>query len=129
DSARSFSYELFRQTVQSDSTSNVFISPLGVSMALGMTLNGAATETRQAMKETLHLQGMDMKSINEAYSGLIELLISADPKVKMKLANSVWTRRGYEDKESYKEEIRKYFRARIESLDFPDLSEANKIYN
>ncbi|HET6528693.1 MAG TPA: serpin family protein [Balneolaceae bacterium] len=127
ESAGSFSYELFHQTVQADSASNIFISPLSVSMALGMTLNGSSGETRQAMKETLHLQDMDMASINESYSGLIKLLTSADPKVKMKLANSVWIRQGFEVKERFKEVVKKYFKARVESLDFSDPSAVDKI--
>ena len=124
---RSFSYDIFRRTVAQDSTNNVFISPLSVSMALGMTLNGSAGETRSAMKDALHLQDMDMSAINESYSSLIELLISADSKVKMKLANSIWYKKGFAVEESFKEKCKKFFNARIDSLNFSDPSAAHTI--
>lgn len=119
---KSFSYEIFRQTVESDDAKNIFISPLSVSMALGMTLNGAEGETEQAMKEALHLQDMDMPDINESYASLIKLLMEADPKVDMKLANSIWIREGFPVEEEFKETCREFFEARIESLDFSDPS-------
>lgn len=119
---KSFSYEIFRQTIESDDSENVFISPLSVSMALGMTLNGAEGETEQAMKEVLHLQDMDMPDINESYASLTKLLTEADPRVDMKMANSIWIREGFPVEEEFKENCREFFEARIESLDFSDPS-------
>ncbi|HKK47096.1 MAG TPA: serpin family protein [Balneolaceae bacterium] len=124
---QSFSYELFRRTVEQDSISNVFISPLSVSMALGMTLNGAADSTKTAMKEVLHLQGMDQQGINESYGSLIKLLSSADPKVEMKLANSIWIRKGFAVQSAFTDTCKKFFKARIESLDFSDPSAVDRI--
>ncbi|MBW2703403.1 MAG: hypothetical protein JRF33_21505, partial [Deltaproteobacteria bacterium] len=47
-----FGFELFAQ-LGTDAQDNVFISPLSVSMALGMTLNGARGDTLDAMQATL----------------------------------------------------------------------------
>ena len=88
-SAGSFSYRIFRETVAAEEKENMFISPLSISMALGMTVNGAAGETRESMLETLGMSQMELNEINEAYRGLIELLVNLDPKVKMKIANSI----------------------------------------
>lgn len=123
----SFSYDIFSRIVETDSSDNIFISPLSVSMALGMTLNGADGETATGMRETLNLQGMDQQSINKAYSSLIELLASADPKVKMKLANSIWSRKGFAVQEKFIEDCKEFFNARIDSLDFSDPSAAETI--
>lgn len=124
---RPFSYELFRKIAKQDFSKNVFISPLSISMALGMTLNGAADSTQIAMKNALHLQGMDQESINKSYASLIELLQSADSKVDMKLANSIWFRQGFPVQDAFTEACKKYFKARIESLDFSDPSAVDKI--
>lgn len=124
---RTFSYDIFRRTVNQESADNIFISPLSVSMALGMTLNGASGETKSAMQQTLNLQGMDLQEINESYSTLIKLLQSADPKVKMELANSVWARQGFEVDEEFIERCKEFFEARIESLDFSDPSAPEQI--
>ena len=109
---------LFRS--RREESGNIFISPLSVSMALGMTLNGADGKTATAMKNTLALQGLAMPEINESYASLIKLLQEADPAVKMKLANSIWIRDGFPVKQSFKETGRKFFEARIEALDFSD---------
>src|SRR5699024_2890234 len=118
DADRSFSYALFRHIIQAEENGNIFVSPLSVSVALGMTLNGAKGQTAEAMKKTLALQGLSMNEINTSYSTLIELLENADPAVKMKLANSIWIRQGYPVKQSFQETGREYFDARIEELDF-----------
>ncbi|HDL18001.1 MAG TPA: serpin family protein, partial [Bacteroidetes bacterium] len=47
-SDNAFGWELFKQIVAQSNNENVFISPLSVSMALGMTFNGAAGSTETA---------------------------------------------------------------------------------
>lgn len=124
---RSFSYDIFRRTVGRDNSENIFISPLSISMALGMTLNGAAGDTRSAMKEAMYLQGMDLPAINESYASLIELLSSADPNVKMKLANSIWNRKGFLVSNDFIEKCEASFGARVDSLDFSEPAAVNTI--
>ena len=123
----SFSYALFRKTVSQQDSENIFISPLSVSMALGMTLNGAAGETKAGMKEALGLQDMDLPAMNESYASFIELLGSADSKVNMKLANSIWYKQGFSVQESFRDTVKKFFDARIDSLDFSDPSAGDTI--
>ena len=56
-----FALKLFREIeAQEAIDSNIFVSPLSVSMALGMTYNGAAGETQQAMAQTLEFQGLNL---------------------------------------------------------------------
>lgn len=118
---RSFSYELFRKTVDWDTENeNVFISPLSISMALAMTLNGAEGQTFEDMRDALYLGGMDIDEINDAYSSLAELLMTVDPNVTVKIANSIWYREGLPVEEEFKENLREYFRAEITGLDFSD---------
>ncbi len=120
NSSGSFSYRIFRETAAAEEKENLFISPLSISMALGMTVNGADGETRDAMLETLGMSQMEMKEINGAYQGLIELLANLDPKVQMKIANSIWTRQGFEVQQDFLDAGRQYFDAEIQGLDFSD---------
>ena len=53
-----FGLKLFKELNSADPDINLFISPLSVSMALGMTLNGANVDTYEAMKNTLELNGL-----------------------------------------------------------------------
>lgn len=125
---QSFSYDIFQRTVAYDSEEeNLMISPLSISMALAMTLNGAEGQTYDDMREALYLAGMEKDEINEAFQTLIELLVNADPNVKMKIANSVWYREGLPVKDDFKERIEEYFDAQISGLDFSDPASVTKI--
>jgi serine protease inhibitor len=56
DADNAFAFSLFREiNAGEDSSGNVFVSPLSVAMALGMTYNGAGGATRDAMAEALQL--------------------------------------------------------------------------
>jgi plastocyanin len=52
---------------RSDDAANVFISPLSLSMALGMLLNTTGGETFNAMADALGLNGLLMTEANDAY--------------------------------------------------------------
>jgi len=122
-----FGIKIFKQIAASQPDSNIFISPLSISMALGMTLNGALDETRQAMEQTLELQGLSQQEINEAYLTLIELLMQLDPAVIFQIANSIWYRLGFDFKQPFLDLNRHYFKARIEGLDFNNPSSVDVI--
>ena len=101
-----------------DTLPNLFISPLSVAMALGMTYNGAAGTTEEAMRATLELDGMSLAEINEANRSLIALLRTLDPRVRFQIANSIWYREGFAVEPAFLDATRTYFDARVEALDF-----------
>lgn len=113
-----FGLKLFRAISDDAPDENVFISPLSVSMALGMTLNGAAGETRTAMKETLEHAGLSEAEINASYRGLIDLLTTLDPKVTLGLANSIWYREGLQVRPAFIDMNQQYFDAEVQALNF-----------
>lgn len=118
---QSFSYDIFRRTVAWETEyENLMISPLSISMALAMTLNGAEGQTYEDMKEALYLSGMEMDEINDAFKSLIELLITVDPEVTMMIANSIWYREDLPVKEDFRDRVREYYGAEIAGLDFSD---------
>ncbi len=127
DAGNAFSYEIFRRISASEGNKNIIISPLSISMALGMVLNGSAGETRKAMKETLGMSTMELEQINRSYQSLIKLLVNLDPKVDMKIANSVWSDDEYPIMPSFTKRVEKYFDARAQSLDFSDPASAEII--
>ncbi len=122
-----FGIKLFKNLITSSGDSNVVVSPLSVSMALGMTLNGAAGETRTAMEKTLELDGLTQEQINESYRSLINLLSTMDPQVIFKIANSIWYRDGLVFKQNFIDLNKKYFSARVQGLDFSDPNSVNII--
>lgn len=117
---QSFSIDIFKEVVASESEGNVFLSPLSVSMALGMTMNGAKGQTFEEMREILGFNELEIPEINEGYESLISLLTSVDPKVQMEIANSVWNKEGFTVEEAFKQNLIDYFDAEAQELDFED---------
>ncbi|MBC8346966.1 MAG: serpin family protein [Candidatus Marinimicrobia bacterium] len=126
-SDNAFGLNVFKALSQGDPDSNLFISPLSISMALGMTLNGAADSTYEAMKSTLELAGLSETEINESYQSLIELLINMDPKVAFKIANSIWYKEGLPVYEGFIQTNKTYFDAEVAALDFSDPKAVDRI--
>jgi serpin B len=123
-----FAFKLFREVnARGEADANVFISPLSVGMALGMTYNGAAGTTRDAMQATLELGGMTLQEVNESYQSLIALLRDLDPRVEFLLANSIWYREGIAVVPDFVELNQRYFDAQVTALDFDDPAAAGTI--
>lgn len=126
-SADNFSFNIFKKIAEAEREKNLFISPLSISMALGMTLNGADGDTYEAMRKTLSIEGLSQQEINEAYQSLIELLTKIDNNVIMQIANSIWYRNTIPFKEDFIETNRKYFDASINPMNFSDPATINII--
>jgi serpin B len=124
-----FGFELFNQLQLKDKGKNIFYSPLSVALALSMAYNGAAGETREAMRRTLKTEGLSIDEVNEASAALINSLGSSDPKVELAIANSVWARREVKFREDFIERNRQFFGAEIASLDFGAPSALTTINN
>ena len=123
-----FSYRIFSETVNYDGAAeNVFISPLSISMALAMVLNGAEGETHNQIKETLGLSGLDESEINENFLSLMNYLMTLDPEVSLKIANSVWYDEELEVKQDFLNRLQESFNAGGEALNFSDPVSVNII--
>jgi serpin B len=128
ESYNDFGIELFKAIIEvAEPGENVFISPLSVSMALGMTLNGAAGETEEAMKQTLAFSGMTMTEIDECYQSLIALLRTLDGSVDFRIANSVWYRDTFTFEDEFFDACSTYFDATVQGLNFSNPSAADII--
>lgn len=113
-----FTFDLFRQVIDFSKETNVFISPLSVSIALGMTWNGAVGETKSQMESALKMSGMSVEEINEYYRILQTTLPTIDPTTKLSLANSLWYRSGFQVKPDFLKVNVDYFNAYVQDLDF-----------
>jgi serine protease inhibitor len=114
-----FAFTLFRTIAAQEPTdANLFISPLSVGMALGMTVNGAAGATRDSMLSALQLGGLPMDEVNRGYRGIIDLLRGLDPGVEFTLANSIWYRTGITVGQAFLNDVRTWFDADVQAIDF-----------
>lgn len=113
-----FGFNLFNEIRKTEQDQNIFISPFSVSVALTMTLNGAAGETEQAMIGTLQLQDITTDSINSSYAQLQQALQTSDPKVTLTIANSLWGDEGISFNPNFLQRNTQFFNAEISVLDF-----------
>jgi serpin B len=114
-----FTFALLRETLGREPAGvNVFVSPLSVAMALGMTYNGAAGATATAFEQTLQVTGLTRDEINASYRGLIDLLRGLDPTTTFTIANSIWYRQDYVFDPAFLQINRTYFDAEVQGLDF-----------
>ena len=129
-SSNRFGLTLFQELItNADPDSNVYFSPLSVSYALGMTHNGAAGGTRDAMAATLEYGDLTTAEINASYRSLMESLPQVDPTVSFNIANAIWYRM-YPHKEIVPEFIdicQTYFDAPVDEIDFQAASAADTI--
>jgi serpin B len=114
-----FAFDLFRQVlINNANEKNIFISPLSVSIALGMAWNGANGETKTEMATALKMSGMTEAEINEYYQIMLSALPEVDPSTKLNIANSIWYRESFPVKDEYLKVNSDYFNAEVRELDF-----------
>jgi serine protease inhibitor len=85
-----FGLSLFDTLLGGSAGANIAISPLSVALALQILYNGAAGSTQQAMAQTLMLGTLSAQALNNDNAALQASLMSADPKVQLTIANSLW---------------------------------------
>ncbi len=123
--SNSFSTTLFNQVSAQNNGKNFFISPLSVSMALAMTLNGASGQTYKQIQNTLGLAGISNGGINQSYHNLIAMFKALDPNVTFDIANSIWYRNTFPVLDSFVTTNSTYFNAKVTALNFDSPSAVN----
>lgn len=116
--SNTFGFNLLRELDRTRADSNIFMSPLSASMALGMTMNGAAGQTFDEMRSALAFGTRPSAEINASYRSLIDMLRTLDKTVDFRIANSIWYRTGFPFEATFLDESKQFFDARVSPLDF-----------
>jgi serpin B len=119
--ANSFGFNLLKQVNGSFADSNVFLSPLSASMALGMTMNGAEGTTFEEMRATLGFGPRTYDELNNSYRSLIALLRGLDPRVEFRIANAIYydlADMGAAVEPTFLSQSQEFFDAEVKGLDF-----------
>jgi len=122
-----FAFKLYDQLRKQPTSQNTFVSPASVMMALAMTYNGADGETRPSMARALEIDGMSLDETNRAFADLKSALSPTDPKIQLKIANSLWIRNGFPVKPAFIARNEKHYAAEIATLNFDDPAAPNTI--
>lgn len=117
-----FAFKAFKSLLESDKGKNIFISPISISVALAMTMNGTAGETFDGMQSALEFTGLTQEQINENFLSLLESLEYSDKDVVLALANSIWLEPTYAPniKESFIETVEKHYLSGVFEADSPE---------
>ena len=116
--SNAFGFGLLRELDKTRADSNIFMSPLSASMALGMTMNGAAGQTFDEMRASLGFGTQPGAEINASYRSLIDMLRGLDRTVDFRIANSIWYRAGFPFEQTFLDESRQFFDAKVSGLNF-----------
>jgi serine protease inhibitor len=121
-----FGFRLLDQV--DDGNGNVMISPVSISTALSMTLNGANGKTRDEMLKALGTNKFTVEQVNEANESTRELLSSFDPaKSTLRVANSLWVKQGVKLETDFLTKNANSYNAMIADVDLNALDGYRKI--
>ena len=124
-----FGFKLFAQIYEQQKNKNIFISPKSISAALSMTYNGAKGETQEAIGNTLELSGISLEEINQGNVNLKKSLETADKKVTLNIANSLWLNDTTSFLPDFIQRVAESYGAELTQLDFSDSDSASTINN
>jgi serpin B len=122
-----FSFDLYKRMAEKESQKNLFVSPLSISFALTMCLNGAAGETKTAMQKTLSFNDIDLESLNSSFVSL-KNSFTGQKGVELNIANSLWLKQGGSFRKNFVEVCRSSFDAEVREIAFSsgDVADINR---
>ncbi len=124
--ASDFSVDLFKKSVVKDT--NSLVSPVSVYLALGMTANGAQSNTLKQFENVLG-GGLSVNELNRNYYNICKRLQSIQDG-KLQIANSIWYRnKDLKVENGFLQKNKDYFGAGAFQLDFSKKESADKINN
>ena len=130
ESDKNFAFDFFGKVFDAeaaDEDKNFMVSPFSLSMALSMTWNGAAGETKSAMKSALGLSDFSDEEANYYFKKLKGDLLKTDASTQLAIANSIWTNQNIAIKESFLSLNKSYYDATAQSVDFENTETAKRI--
>ncbi|HTA38951.1 MAG TPA: serpin family protein [Candidatus Acidoferrales bacterium] len=117
-----FGMGLLRRLTGAQPSTNVFISPVSIGVALAMAADGAAGSTRSGMLQTLGLT-TDVAGANQELIAALH----ANGDAKIGLANAIWLRSDIPPSPSYVSLLAKNYGAQAQAVDFASPQTAETI--
>jgi serpin B len=128
EQSNDFTWKMFKAVNQgADEGANVVISPISITQAFGMAINGSTGDNLDEMLGVFGFNNTD--GMNEAYKNIRGALSTADPKVTVGIANSAWYKDGFEIKQPFFDALKQNYDATVAGLDFDDNAGSLKTMN
>ncbi len=124
----SFNFKLFNNIAATNSNNtNLLLSPLSVSIAMAMAVNGSNSATLNAINNTMNFNGFTQIQLNSYYNNLVTNLPLLDPNTTLKIANSIWYTQTLSVLPQFLQTNTQYYNATVQSLDFSNPASVNTI--
>ena len=115
----SFTLNFLKTVNETDRSGKSFIySPLSITYVLGMVNDAATGQAEQELEQTLGFHEGGIQAVNEYCKNLIDNLPKVDEKVTLNIANAIFVSKEYTLKEQFKKDMKEYYDAQAETLDF-----------
>ncbi len=118
-----FAFSFFREIASEEKESNYMVSPISLSLAMGMLFNGAKGATTEAMSAGLGYANFSTKNLSEINKNIIDNLTSDH----LKIANSNWIKQGFDVKKDFIDLNKEYYYAEVKTEDFNNPNTVDKI--
>jgi len=128
DANNYFGFNLYRDIEKKKPDTNLFVSPLSLSQALGMTANGASGTTLTEMQKVLGLSNLGLDNANQYSRTTLDSLksstVNSNPEIQSgdkptsNIANSLWANKNSSFLPAFTDTVSKYYDGTSQSLDF-----------
>ena len=130
ESDQLFAFEFFSKVFdeeRNDKGENFMVSPFSLSMALAMTWNGSAGDTKLAMQNTLGMGNWTDDEVNNYFRKLKDAFEKTDPSTKLAIANSIWTNKNVKIQPEFISLNETFYNATVEAVDFGSPATVDRI--
>ena len=115
-----FAVDLYLELCKSE-PSNIFFSPVSISLALAMAYLGAREKTATEMKKTLKLTALSDEDVHEAYQ-----VLHGDSSYILRTANRIFASKSYTFLQDFLDATKKFYNAEAQVLDFAGDAEGSR---
>ena len=122
-----FALKIFKELSNEDKNTNVFISPISISLAAAMAYNGAKNSTQQEIAETLEFKDYNIEKLNSSFKVLLSSMTDIDEMVQLYTGNSIWCSKDFSIEKDFTDLAGNYYNASIYNEDFNNPDTAGKM--
>lgn len=116
-SVNDFTFNMFRTMMAEHPQQSLISSPLSAACVLAMLNDGAWGKTREELLHVLGFSDAKTRALNEYFQKQLKIQ-DTESSTKLMFANAMFVRKGYEFNASFVEDMKLYYDAKAETLDF-----------
>lgn len=120
-----FAFDLYSYLKKGE-PGNLFYSPFSLSVAMGMTYEGAGEQTAAEIRQVFYYPD-DIGILRQGFSEVLARVNRKDRKYELRTANALWAQKNYPFLPEYFQAVEKYYGGRVTNLDFAGDTENSRL--